>query len=379
MTHFRIAFNGLVIGLFLSLMVWRFTWLQMRIAPAILIPVGFALTYACYFYYGKKLQQNWAIFRFQQTLVMTVVMIFLLLLLYGTTGLITITGATLRDPFHAMWSFGVVATVVTVLLILGLFGLAVSNHRHPVAKLGQSDSIKQLTLQSKVGLLATIAVIVLLVISYAWVPPFHHFADQITGMLIRLDIGSLRDYINSFGFWGPLISALIMVFQSVMAPLPAFLLTFTNAYLYGWFWGMVLSWSSAMVGAIVCFYIARGIGRPFAEKVITKRALYKIDHFFDEYGKYTVMVLRLLPFVSFDEVSYGAGFTSMKLIPFLVGTGIGQLPATFVYSLFGGSLNGNRFILFMAIIAFMLLIVFLLVARKVIQNRHKKSSSHITN
>jgi uncharacterized membrane protein YdjX (TVP38/TMEM64 family) len=219
----------------------------------------------------------------------------------------------------------------------------------------------------------TLVILALCVGSYFWIAPFHHFVDEVTGMLARLDIHALRDYLQSFGFWGPVISALIMVFQSVLAPLPAFLLTFTNAYLWGWFWGAVLSWSSAMVGAIVCFYIARGLGRPFAEKVITKKALHKIDHFFDEYGNYTVMVLRLLPFVSFDEVSYGAGFTSMKLVPFLIGTGIGQLPATIVYSLVGGSLNGNKMILFLAIVGFMILIVGSLVARKVIANKQRKA------
>jgi uncharacterized membrane protein YdjX (TVP38/TMEM64 family) len=38
-----------------------------------------------------------------------------------------------------------------------------------------------------------------------------------------------------------------------VAPLPAFLITFANASLFGAFWGGALSWFSAMAGAALCF------------------------------------------------------------------------------------------------------------------------------
>lgn len=373
MTRFRIGYNGVLIGIILALLAWHNSWLQMRVAVAWLIPIGLIGVILCYFYYGKKLHQNWAIFRFPTTLGIFVVMGIIFLLMYGFNGLLVVLGALIREPFSAMWPLTGISLTVLGLLVLGLVIEGIQHYFKPVPKFPKNENIQELTAQSKIGIILTVLILVACVGSYLWITPFHHFVNEATGMLAKLDIHALRDYLQSFGFWGPLISALIMVFQSVLAPLPAFLLTFTNAYLWGWFWGAVLSWSSAMVGAIVCFYIARGLGRPFAEKVITKKALHKIDHFFDEYGNYTVMVLRLLPFVSFDEVSYGAGFTSMKLVPFLIGTGIGQLPATIVYSLVGGSLNGNKLILFLAIIGFMILIVGSLVARKVLANKQRKA------
>jgi uncharacterized membrane protein YdjX (TVP38/TMEM64 family) len=44
-----------------------------------------------------------------------------------------------------------------------------------------------------------------------------------------------------------------MILQAVVAPLPAFLITFANASLFGAFWGAALSWTSAMAGAALCF------------------------------------------------------------------------------------------------------------------------------
>ncbi len=41
----------------------------------------------------------------------------------------------------------------------------------------------------------------------------------------------------------------------------SFLITLSNAAIFGWVKGAILSWSSAMAGAALCFYIARGLGR----------------------------------------------------------------------------------------------------------------------
>lgn len=159
--------------------------------------------------------------------------------------------------------------------------------------------------------------------------------------LSSLDINAVKEYILSFGLWAPIISFCLMLLQSVAAPLPAFLITFANAAIFGWIYGAILSWFSALVGAGLCFYIARYLGRDSVYKLTSKFALDNIDNFFNRYGKHTVLIARLLPFISFDLVSYAAGLTSMKFLPFIVATGIGQLPATIVYSYVGGMLTGS--------------------------------------
>ena len=108
-----------------------------------------------------------------------------------------------------------------------------------------------------------------------------------------LDLEVIKAYILSFGVWAPLISFALMVFQSVMAPLPAFLITFANAALFGWLWGAALSWTSAMAGALLCFYIARFLGREVVEKLTSKMALESVDAFFEKHGVYAILIARL--------------------------------------------------------------------------------------
>ena len=132
-----------------------------------------------------------------------------------------------------------------------------------------------------------------------------------------------------------------MILQSIAAPLPSFLITFANANLFGWVKGAILSWTSAMVGATLCFYIARILGRDAVEKLTSKRGLEQIDEFFQRHGRMSILIARLLPFISFDIVSYAAGLTSISFLEFIVATGLGQLPATIIYSYVGGMLTGG--------------------------------------
>ena len=189
--------------------------------------------------------------------------------------------------------------------------------------------------------LVKIAVLVVLILPFAAIAPLRQAVEQAFAVFKNVDVADVKTYLLSFGLWAPVVSFLLMIFQSVVAPLPAFLITFANAGLFGWIPGAVLSWTSSMAGAALCFYIAKFYGREVVEKLTSKTALNSVDVFFTKYGKYAILISRLLPFVSFDIVSYAAGLTSMSFWPFFWATGLGQLPATIVYSYVGGMLTGG--------------------------------------
>lgn len=183
-----------------------------------------------------------------------------------------------------------------------------------------------------------------------FVEPVRTIIEQLFYLFYMCDVDSIKGYILRFGIWAPIVSFLLMVFQSLIAPLPAFLITFANAALFGWVKGALLSWSSAMAGAALCFWIARLLGREVTERLTSKFALQKVDHFFAQYGKYTILIARLLPFISFDIVSYAAGLTSMSFWSFFWATGLGQLPATIIYSYAGEMLTGGTKTLVMGLL-----------------------------
>ena len=170
-----------------------------------------------------------------------------------------------------------------------------------------------------------------------------------------------------------MIPRLLLNFLYLLSP--AFLITFANAALFGWVWGAILSWSSAMAGAALCFFIAKFLGRDVVEKLTSKMAINSIDEFFDKYGKYTILVCRLLPFMSFDIVSYAAGLTSMKFMPFFIATGLGQLPATIVYSYVGGMLTGGAKLFVTGLMILFALTVAIYMFKKIYNDKKNKSNA----
>jgi uncharacterized membrane protein YdjX (TVP38/TMEM64 family) len=129
-----------------------------------------------------------------------------------------------------------------------------------------------------------------------------------------------------------------------------------------------------MVGAGLCFYIARMMGREAVEKLTGKAVLNSVDAFFDRYGKHTILVCRLLPFVPFDPVSYAAGLTSIRFRQFMLATGLGQLPATLVYSWVGSLLTGGTFWFVSGLFILFALTIVIIAAKAFYQERLKRNS-----
>ncbi|UOW67089.1 TVP38/TMEM64 family protein [Paraclostridium bifermentans] len=227
--------------------------------------------------------------------------------------------------------------------------------------------------KKKKSLILKIGILLLIIGIYLFVGPVNRFINQMIFYLSMLNLESLKQYILSFGIWAPIISFILMILQSVAAPLPAFLITFANAALFGWVKGALLSWTSAMAGAALCFYIARFLGRDTVEKLTSKFAIDSVDVFFNKYGKHTILIARLLPFISFDLVSYASGLTSMSFVSFFIATGIGQLPATIIYSYVGDMLTGGAKLMMMGILTLSAISVLIYVLKKIYNDKNKVS------
>lgn len=221
----------------------------------------------------------------------------------------------------------------------------------------------------KAGVLGIFAAFFLL---YLLVPGIHELVQRILKMFASGDFTVIKEFVESYGAYAAIVSFLLMILQSIAAPLPAFLITFANANLFGWVKGAVLSWSSAMAGAAVCFYIARILGRDAAERLTSRAGLQKIDIFFERHGRLSILIARLLPFISFDIVSYAAGLTSMSFGSFFAATGIGQLPATIIYSYVGGMLTGGAKLMVTGLLILFALSGLIVLIRQIYTERQKR-------
>jgi uncharacterized membrane protein YdjX (TVP38/TMEM64 family) len=159
------------------------------------------------------------------------------------------------------------------------------------------------------------------------------------GLLWELfsDRDRVRQVVEGFGPLAPVVFVLLLVAQAVLAPLPAPALAFAAGYLFGTFWGFVLTWLGALLGGILCFAIARSLGR---EYVAQSTRLQGLDRRVEEHGATIIFVLRLIPVISFDVISYAAGLSGLSFGRFFAATALGMAPGTFVFVYAGGAQLG---------------------------------------
>jgi len=152
-------------------------------------------------------------------------------------------------------------------------------------------------------------------------------------------VENLRATMLAYGRWAIGISIGMMVAQAIIAPLPMNVVTITNALVFGPIWGSLLSWFSTVLGACLCFLLSKTFGRPFAHKIVGG-SMQRAERFFKKYGLHAMFLVRMMPFVPFDAVSYGAPLVGVPFSRFLLATSIGIVPSILVYSFLGNLIAG---------------------------------------
>ena len=147
---------------------------------------------------------------------------------------------------------------------------------------------------------------------------------------------ALSQFLDRAGFWAPLVFMLVYT-VGVCLFVPGTLLTALGAALFGAYWGFVYVWVGAMAGATTAFWIGRTLGRDFAASLIGER-LKKYDEAIERNGFATVLYLRLVYF-PFTLMNFGMGLTRVKFWDYFLGTGLGILVGTFIFTFFIGTIK----------------------------------------
>jgi len=173
----------------------------------------------------------------------------------------------------------------------------------------------------------------------------------------------IRNLIDDAGVYGPLFVMGIMAAAIVFSPLPSAPIALAAGAAYGHTWGTVYVLTGAEVGAVIAFMVARVCGRDFVRKYIgDKLPQTRIN---TQNGLTAVVFAsRLIPFLSFDAVSYAAGLTRLTTFRFAAATLVGMVPASFLLAHFGAEMradDGTGLIVGLSVLAVAMLLPVLVV------------------
>ncbi len=124
-------------------------------------------------------------------------------------------------------------------------------------------------------------------------------------------IQEIKDTIAAWGPWGVVVSMGIMVLHSFV-PFPAEFLAIANGMLYGPVLGTAITWSGAMLGALLAFGLSRLLGRPFVETMLARRQATWLDSWSGERAVHWIFLARFVPVIAFNLVNYAAGLTRIS-------------------------------------------------------------------
>ncbi len=134
--------------------------------------------------------------------------------------------------------------------------------------------------------------------------------------------------LRSHGSKGALICIGAQFVQVVIFAIPGEITQFAAGYVFGIWRGFLYSVLGIMLGSAFNFYFAQLVGRPTLEKFVGRATLEKVDRLLNSArGKSAIFLLFLVPGTPKDAMCYGAGFSNMRVLEFVVITGLARSPA----------------------------------------------------
>jgi len=145
----------------------------------------------------------------------------------------------------------------------------------------------------------------------------------------------VRSRVAGLGMAGPLALIGLMVLAIVASPIPSGPIAVAAGALYGTLWGGAFVVTGAVLGAFAAFGAARYLGfdavrrssNPVLKYIAAPRSQFSL--------MLIVFASRLIPFISFDAVSYAAGITCLSFSRFAFATFLGVVPISFALAAMG--------------------------------------------
>lgn len=131
----------------------------------------------------------------------------------------------------------------------------------------------------------------------------------------------------------------LQVFQIIVSVLPGQALQFAAGYAYQFWLGFLFSLIGVALGTVITFYLARLLGKDALHVIFGEEKFTRFVHTLNSKRSYLVLfVIFLIPGIPKDLFTYAAGVSEIRVVPFLLLSLTGRMPA-----MIGSIMMGNMF------------------------------------
>jgi len=167
----------------------------------------------------------------------------------------------------------------------------------------------------------------------------------------------LQSFVGQKGISVGMVSyVLITAFAIVIAPVSTLPLIPVAVGVWGWVATGILSVIGWVIGSQIAFHLARSLGKPFIQKIVSLERLEKFEKHFSEKNLFWIVVFLRMT-VPVDILSYAVGlFSRMRSASYFLATLIGVIPFAFVFSYAGALPISSQIITLIEVMAFIIIV-----------------------
>ena len=166
----------------------------------------------------------------------------------------------------------------------------------------------------------------------------------------------LRAAIQELGTLGIVVYISLIALAVVMSPIPGAPLTVAAGSVWGTLAAGIYSVIGGFLGGLIAYFIGRTLGRS-AVYALTRKVIYFSKNRGEIYLGWLIFITRLLPILSFDLISYGAGITGLSLPIYSTSTLLGMIPSTFFLTYMGAAFQVGKLLGVVLLLIFLVLLV----------------------
>jgi uncharacterized membrane protein YdjX (TVP38/TMEM64 family) len=195
--------------------------------------------------------------------------------------------------------------------------------------------------------------------------------DRLVHIYSTLRPGDIRRIVLSFGPFSPAV----FIFLNAIRPftfLPVTPFTIAGGFIFGHFYGLVLSLIGTLLSAVLTFSLSRYLFRDQIKRWLKGR-YDGVDKGFESSGIFMIAAARVIPIIPFDVIGYVAGVSNIAFIDYLIGSLIGEFPGAFVLTMLGSNLGRiGTPIFYLSLVLFILLMAVPEIVKRIVRYRASK-------
>ena len=163
------------------------------------------------------------------------------------------------------------------------------------------------------------------------------------GLEMFSDPTALREYIDSFGAFAPLMFFVLQVLQVIIAFIPGNVLGVVGGGMFGYIESFILNAGAIYFGSMIMFYIGKHFTKKIALIFVEEETYEKyIKIISGKTGRMSLFFMFYLPFFPDDALSLLAWASTLTYREFIIYVLVGRTPGIIYPALLGaGALDGK--------------------------------------